>query len=210
MGHTWNSTLVGRTFNRLTVIEQAPSGIDKQRRWKCLCECGGETTVASRDLTTGHSKSCGCLKKELTAQRRTIHGGKGTRPYRIWLGMKARCYRKKTTQFKDYGGRGIKVCDEWLNDFGQFIADMGEPPEGMSIDRIDNDGDYTPDNCRWATDLEQANNKRDTRYVEFNGEKISMANLARKTGAHYEKARHKIVNQEWPVEDAIRYAGGTI
>ena len=154
----------GDKYGRLTIIKEiqcriTPGGMIK-RQVICSCECGNEKVVVLNSLRSGATRSCGCYRKEVTTQTKTIHGLWKHPLYKTWADMKTRCYNTKDKYYKDYGGRGIKVCDRWIKSFPNFLQDMGERPTGYSIDRINNDGNYEPSNCRWATNKEQQNNQR--------------------------------------------------
>ena len=157
--------LTGKRFGRLQVVACGGRNQHGKLVWHCMCDCGQSGRVVGQSLRNGKTNSCGCLRSEVTASASTTHGMSGTKALSIWKNMMQRCNNPKNTGFVDYGGRGIKVCERW-HDFANFLEDMGEPPQGMSIDRKDNDGDYAPENCGWATNKQQANNKRTSRTFE--------------------------------------------
>lgn len=155
---------VGNTYGRLTVthfggVQLKPSG-QKYTTWSCLCSCGQSVTVVSSALRQGRTQSCGCLHKELTSVASKKHGASGTPTYQSYRGMLERCFIEDSPAYRNYGGRGITVCDRWLESFENFLEDMGEKSDDLSLDRVDNSLGYFADNCRWATRSVQNFNKR--------------------------------------------------
>lgn len=177
--------LTNRKFGRLTVVAR-----HQGKYWQCVCDCGNQRVVPSDRLKSGHTRSCGCLRSEVTAQKSLIHGGgrRGSnrdREYETWQNMKRRCTDPKNSAYKNYGGRGITVCPEWVDSYENFLSDMGKAPsDEYTIERIDNNGNYEPSNCKWATRLEQSKNKRSgSRNIFVNGR--SLKQIARDAGISY-------------------------
>ena len=154
---------VGTRFERWTVLSY-----EGHSRYQCLCDCGQSTFVRADRLRNGQSRSCGCIQKEVATKLATTHGCARTPTYLIWRGMLQRCQNPGSRIYKYYGGRGIAICERWQK-FENFAADMGERPDGLTIDRINNDGNYEPSNCRWASKKEQSQNSSRKRLVAFNG-----------------------------------------
>lgn len=186
MTKSFKDDLRGQRFGRLTVLEFVPN--DKPKTcWKCQCDCGNTIIAQLSNLKNGHTKSCGCLNKETTKEMFTKHSLRNTRLYGIWNQMKNRCYNKNTRSYKNYGGRGITVCDEWRNDFKAFYdwAMTNGYTDELSIDRIDVNGNYEPNNCRWVDMKTQCRNKRNNAVVEYQGRKVSLIESSELSGIKY-------------------------
>lgn len=199
---------IGKKFGRLTV-EKAFRTRDKNGRalikWTLRCDCGNEVTIAPSKAVNGVQESCGCLAREMLAKRSRKHGESHTRLFYIWACMRNRCYRSSDTRYANYGGRGIRVCDEWNNDYATFAKWARENGyrDDLTIDRIDVNGDYTPENCRWATWEEQANNKTNNRRVTIDGVTKTLAEWCREYDIDYRVVHTRITNLKWDAVKAI-------
>lgn len=194
----------GQPFGRLTAVRLVERDPKRNNHlWLFHCACGTEKAIPIRYVTTGHTSSCGCLHRELLAAQSTTHGLSRTqaRTYRTWKDMRGRCLNPGDSDFDNYGGRGIGICEAW-NDFAVFFADMGARPPAMTLDRIEVDGDYTPSNCRWATVQMQANNKRSNYMVEVNGVTQTLQQWCDEFGLERTKVAYRLA-QGWPVEKAF-------
>lgn len=174
---------IGNKYGRLTVVEYL-GVINGNSKVLCRCECGNERSVRVAELKNGHTKSCGCFQKEVASTRIKRHGEAKTRLYRIWTKIKDRCYNERNDRYESYGGRNITVCDEWRNNYESFRnwALNNGYKDGLSIDRIDVNGNYEPSNCRWATVAEQNRNKRNNHYLTYKGETLPIVGWAERTG----------------------------
>ena len=201
--------LLNNRFGKLVVKAVVPDLIKYHTRYLCVCDCGTEKEVDAKHLISGRTKSCGCFSKENAKLNATLnkscvvktHGMSESSEYIIWLGIKARCLRKSISS-KNYKDRGITICDRWMK-FENFISDMGKRPSmEFSVDRIDNSKGYSPDNCRWATSLEQASNKRNNRLITFNGKTKHQAEWAREVGLKI-ATLHARLKSGWTIERAL-------
>lgn len=189
---------IGDSFGRLTIVEKYKPDIHGDSQWLCKCECGTVKVIRQRSLRNGTTKSCGCIAKEVTSARSVKHGFYGTPLYKIWSCMITRCTNENASNYKYYGGRGISVCDEWKT-FICFYNDMSESYRaGLSLERINTNEGYTKNNCKWATMLEQANNKRNNR--KYKQESISEA--AKRLGMTSGGIASRIY-RGWNIEDAF-------
>ena len=193
--------LSGERFGRLIVLSRAPNN-KTTTRWLCLCDCGTTKAINATCLTKEITKSCGCLRKEKTGKQFSRHGMSDSSEYSIWLAMRRRCYDKNNKDFLRYGGRGIVVCDRWKDSFQNFYADMGNKPNGCSIDRIDVDGNYSPENCKWSNAIEQANNKSTNHYITYGAETHTIAEWAR-IGGIPQPALHQRIKSGMPMPYAM-------
>lgn len=194
--------ITGKKFGMLTVLH--PHGRDKWSKlyWNCKCDCGNEHIVCGEHLKSGRTRSCGCFKKESVSLRSIKHNLSHSSIYCIWHGMMQRCNNHKINSYKNYGGRGIKVCDKWLT-FEGFYEDMGDRPDGMSIDRIDNNGNYCKENCKWSTPKEQANNRSNNRMLTLNGKTKNLTEWSKELGIHLTTIITRLDARHWSVEKAL-------
>ena len=196
--------LTGARYGKLLVVSMADNN-GRFTQWNCLCDCGNIAVVATAHLTNGHTKSCGCLRSETASANFSKHRKSNTRLYRIWRNMKTRCKNSKCDHYHLYGGRRIYVCDEWCNDFSAFeewVLNHGYQ-DNLSIDGIDVNGPYAPDNCRFVTMKEQENNKRTNHYVCYKGEQKTFSELSDDSGIPYDTLLARINSQHWSVERAV-------
>lgn len=195
--------LTGKKFGRLTVLGRSLVVRKKNvPMWEVVCECGNTAVVRGEYLRYGHTKSCGCLLKDFCRRSKTTHGFTGRPEHNVWRGILVRCYNKNSRAYKYYGERGICVSEEWM-DFSNFIKDMGpRPSPHHTIDRIDPNGPYCAENCRWATRREQARNKRNSVTVNYRGRRVRLCEICEQTGVNRAKAYSRI-RSGWSVEKAV-------
>lgn len=191
MGHLIQ--IVGQQFGRLLVEARAVNDKEGKPQFTCLCACGRRVIVRGKQLRSGRTQSCGCFQSARTRQALTKHGMAYTSTYESWSSMLGRCNNPNDQSFRNYGERGISVCEEW-KDFRNFLSDMGARPKGKTLDRKNVNGPYSPQNCRWATPLEQANNKRNTRLLTLNERTMSLADWARELGFTQQMLSQRILS----------------
>lgn len=192
---------LGKVFNRLTVIGRFNS-IKGKARWLCRCSCGNELIVTGDSLRQGRVGSCGCFRKDHSKLAKLTHGMSGTSTYRSWQEMWIRCTEPSAISFQNYGGRGIKVDSRW-EQFENFFADMGVRPKGTSLDRIDNNADYSPENCKWSSKTEQARNKRNNVLVKYRGREQALAAWCEELNLPYSRTYNRIVIQKLDAANAF-------
>lgn len=197
--------LTGKRFGKLVVIKTAGKTKNGAYLWQCKCDCGNEIIANVGNLKNGHTKSCGCLRVDRCKTNFTKHGLEHTRLYGIWSDMRLRCYDEKNIAYHRYGGRGITICDEWKNDVKAFYdwATANGYKDSLTIDRIDNDGNYCPENCRWATVKEQASNRRSNILVTHNGKTQTMKKWANEVGTPYKVVWARMQKLGWSAERAL-------
>lgn len=195
--------LTGQKFGRLTVIKLSNEKQKKTLLWECKCDCGGAKIVIGISLRIGRTQSCGCIAREVLIKRNSSHGLSNTRIYEIWSGMLKRCNNPNSKAYKNYGGRGIMVCERWLN-FSNFYEDTKVGySDDLSLDRFPNtNGNYEPTNFRWATTEQQANNKTVNHFIEHNGNRLTVAEWSKETGLPYRVIMGRLLNG-WDEKEAI-------
>ena len=180
---------------------------DSGRKWKCRCECGHVAHVLKSDLVHGKSRMCAkcsyLRRRGVPRDNIKTHGMTNSPEYRVWVDMRRRCNDPNRPDYKNYGGRGVYVCKEWDESFTQFFEDMGERPSGKTLDRIDNDGPYSPENCTWSSVTAQCENKRTNVYYDFCGERLTISQAARKYNLSANTIRSRIKQRGWSPDDAV-------
>jgi len=197
--------LTGNRYGKLMVLAHTGKDDNRVHFWECLCDCGETHKASGNNLKAGHVTSCGCNMSGNTWNIK--HGFSGTTTFNVWSSMKARCSNENHDSYHRYGGRGIEVCDRWLS-FENFLADMGERPKWMSIERLDNDGNYDLSNCKWATFVEQCRNKSTNRWITFNGKTMILTDWAKEKGIKLQTLVRRLDNLNWSLEQALNTVDG--
>lgn len=196
----------GEKYGRLTVISEVAPQVwsgRKCRKFLCSCDCGEKKEVLMKDFRSGAVKSCGCLHDTLPIKHGQARDGENSITYKSWSAMRKRCLNPNAADYHCYGGRGIQICERW-NDFAAFLEDMGDrPSQRHTIDRIDAEGDYTPDNCRWATPKQQGRNRNNNRMLTFNGETLCLSEWAERAGMSIQALRSRLDVCGYTVEEAL-------
>lgn len=207
--------ITGQRFGRLVAVSRT-SSVGGKVLWRCQCDCGQQTVAYLANLCGGRTQSCGCYNQEQRSKRRRAHGESGncrgiqrSRLYIVWTGMQQRCHNPNNPSHRNYGARGIEVCERWRSSFEAFRDDMGEPPSlKASIERIDNDGPYSLENCRWADAKTQCRNRRKTLRITYQGITASLAEHAEAHGIAYDTLVQRVMRYGWSVDDAIETPTG--
>lgn len=196
--------LTGQKFGMLTALQFVEGG-EGRTKWKFSCECGEITIKSSSDVLSGRSTSCGCFRRANATRLATSHGeSKQTPEWIAWISMKTRCSTPSDTSYPNYGGRGITVCERWENSYENFLEDMGRRPSSVhSLDRKDTNGNYTPDNCKWSTRVEQNNNRRNNTILTFRGRSQTLTQWCSELHISPKTVRSRIVRSKWTVEKAL-------
>lgn len=199
--------IAGQRFGRAVALRKVGKNKWGYVLWEMRCDCNNTFVSVSRDISSGDTKSCGCYKSDITSARNFRHGhcgGEFNREYRIWTGLKTRCYNPKHYSYRHYGGRGIKVCDSWRNDFDQFLRDMGPAPSiKHSIGRINNDISYSKDNCEWQTQSQQARNTRRSHWLEAHGKRMVLKDWSEEIGVSPAAIRKRLSRGKTPEEALV-------
>ena len=210
MPHSTNfKDITGQKFGRITAIRYVGKNEDKRALWECNCDCGNTVIVDGKSLRLGNTKSCGCYNLDRIAERNKIihktHGETNTKLFHIWGGIKSRCKNPNMNNYHDYGGKGVSICEEWDNSFEAFRDWSYENgyKDGLTIDRIDSNGNYCPENCRWATVKEQNRNRKSNKLITYNGETHCIADWADILGINYDVLQHRISVAKMPIKKAF-------
>lgn len=196
--------LTGQKFGRLTALYRLHN-LKGNTKWLCICDCGNLIEVTIQDLKSRNTKSCGCLRKDMAINRNIRHGKRHTRLYRVYSNIKGRCYNVNNKRYHDYGSRGITMCDEWKNNFMSFYdwSMNNGYKDTLTIDRIDVNGNYEPNNCRWVDYKTQNRNKRNNRCIVINGESHCLSEWCEILGLNLNTVRSRIYNRKWTIERAL-------
>jgi hypothetical protein len=198
----------GNVFGRLTAIKCVSDRGVKHRRWECSCICGSVQSVFQDALTSGRTKSCGCLRDEMTAIRSITHGHslgrRESRELKAYNHAKSRCHNQKDPKYKNYGARGIAMCDEWRSDASKFINYMGPKPVGMTLERLDVNKGYQPGNCVWADSHTQSRNRTNTVFVTYNGERMVLKDCAIVAGVSYKSLHRRVKYRGQTADEAVK------
>ena len=193
--------MIGQKYAKLTVLSQVGVNKSGEKMYECLCECGNIKVIRGNSIRRGLTTSCGCYRSQYISNKNKSHEQCDNPTYKSWTAMKSRCLNPNTVAYQNYGGRGIKICDEWM-DFNNFLRDMGDKPKGKTLDRIDVNGNYEPSNCRWASVKEQNRNTRQNVMITYNGETLCMKEWAERLSISYPTLQSRI-RSGWDAKKAL-------